>query len=341
MSRYFTDIRLVGTDICENFYGIMEGLFEKIYRVPLWKNPDYVPILAEICEREEIDLAVVVPEPEVLMWSESVDLVPAFLPPPKLGRIALSKSALFDTLADTGLVPAHRIYTRADVLEGKADEFELRPYWLRDCSPGTTSAKGAIKVVEPAEAKAWALLQKEVAVFMASEYLPGRNLACCMLFYDDELLKFVCAERLEYFASHLVLSGITGNTCKGRLINDERVCAIAEKCVRMVAQKTGEPLRGLLTVDLRENRDGIPLVTEINLRHVAFTSAFAAGGANMAEAQLFATLGLSNKIASKEVRFPPGNLFLRDIDGLPLWVENWQNLQLGSALCQTDLKAEH
>ena len=63
----------------------------------------------------------------------------------------------------------------------------------------------------------------------------------------------------------------------------------------------------------------------------AFTSAFAAGGANMAEAQLLATIGLSDKIDRKEVRFPSGNLFLRDIDGLPLWVENWQNPQLGSA----------
>ena len=187
-------------------------------------------------------------------------------------------------------------------------------------------------MVEPAEARAWALLQKDVTVFMASEYLPGRNFACCMLFQDNELLKFVCAERIKYFAGHLFLSGISGNTCQGRLINDARVRATAEECARHIARKTGEPLRGLLTIDMRENCLGAPLVTEVNLRHVAFTSAFAAGGANMAEAQLLATMGLSEKIDRKEVQFPSGNLFLRDIDGLPLWVENWQDPQLGSAV---------
>jgi carbamoyl-phosphate synthase large subunit len=146
-----------------------------------------------------------------------------------------------------------------------------------------------------------------------------------MLFLDDELLKFACAERIKYFAGHLVLSGITGNTCEGRLINDERVRETAEKCLRLLGKKTGETLRGVLTVDLRESRDGTLLVTEVNLRHVAFTSAFAAGGANMAEAQLLATMGLTDKIDRKEVIFPSENLFLRDIDGLPLWVENWQD----------------
>jgi carbamoyl-phosphate synthase large subunit len=329
MSSQFADIRLVGTDICENRYGVREGLFEKIYRVPLWNSPDYMTIIGEICTRAEIDMAIVIPEPEVLMWSESVDIVPALLPPPKLGRIALSKSDLFDVLAGTGLVPSYRIYTRDDILEGKADEFEIRPYWLRDCSPGATSGKGAIKVVESAEARAWAFLQKEVTMFMASEYLPGRNLACCMLFYDDELLKCACAERIKYFAGHLVLSGITGNAREGRLINDDRVRATAEECVRLISKKTNEILRGLLTVDLKENCDGVPLVTEINLRHVAFTSAFSAGGVNMAEAQLLATMGLSDKIDTKDVTFPSGNLFLRDIDGLPLWIQNWKEPQLG------------
>ncbi len=330
-STFFADARLVGTDICDNLYGIREGIFEKIYKVPLCNSADYMPILGTICEHERIDHAIVIPEPEVLAWSESTAPVPVLLPPPKLARIALSKSALYDTLGDTGLAPYYRIYTREEILEGKADAFDTRPYWIRDCSPGSTSAKGALKVDGPAEAKAWALLQKDVTVFMASEYLPGHNFACCMLFQDDELLKFVCAERTKYFAGHLVLSGISGNTCQGRLINDKRVSATAEECVRHIARDTGEPLTGLFTVDMRENREGAPLVTEINLRHVAFTSAFTAGGANMAEAQLLATMGHGDKIDRKEVRFPPGNLFLRDIDGLPQWFENWQDPQVGSA----------
>jgi hypothetical protein len=50
----------------------------------------------------------------------------------------------------------------------------------------------------------------------------------------------------------------------------------------------------------------------------------------MAEAQL--RNNVLDKIDRKEVRFHPDNLFLRDIDGPPLWVENWQDPQVGSAL---------
>jgi len=89
-----------------------EGLFEKTYRVPLWNGSDYVSILHDICERERIDLGIVTPEPEVLAWSESIDVVPALLPPPKLGRIVLSKRILVETIANSGRVPSYSIYTR-------------------------------------------------------------------------------------------------------------------------------------------------------------------------------------------------------------------------------------
>jgi carbamoyl-phosphate synthase large subunit len=324
MSSHFSECRLIGTDICENLYGLGEGLFERIYRVPFWKSNAYKAALRTVCEKETIDFAIVIPEPEVLLWSQSIDFVPAMVPPPRLCSIAICKRSLFDELADTGLVPAYRIYSRKDVLEGRTDGFGMSPYWLRDCTSGTTSGKGALMVTAPDEARAWALLQKQVSLFMASEFLPGRNFACCLLFQNDELLKFVSAERLQYFASHLVLSGITGNTCKGRLINDERVVSTAEKALRTLAERTGETLNGLFTVDLRENNRRVPLVTEINLRHVAFTSIFSDAGVNMAEAQLLATIGSQEKIDRREVAFDRENLFLRDIDGLPRWFDKWQ-----------------
>src|SRR5581483_7215376 len=119
---------------------------------------------------------------------------------------------------------------------------------------------------------------------------------------------------------HLVPSGISGNISRGRLVNDERILAAAEQAVRLIAERQGEPAHGLFTVDFREAADGTPKVTEINVRHTAGTSALAAGGANMSEAQVLASLGRRDEIGEAVVRLPEDTVILRDIDGPPLLV---------------------
>jgi hypothetical protein len=61
------------------------------------------------------------------------------------------------------------------------------------------------------------------------------------------------------------------------------------------SEKNGEPLSGLITVDLRENRNGVPL-----------RLAGQYGGSSVS----CSTMGRSDKIGRKETRFPSGNLFL-------------------------------
>ena len=182
---------------------------------------------------------------------------------------------------------------------------------------------------EPEEAYAWAYLNPEISSYMVAEHLPGRNIACTVLFSGDELLKAGCYERLEYFMGHLAVSGVTGNINRGRLLNDERARNLAEQAVRFVAGLTGEQAHGLLTVDLREDRTGALKVTEINVRHVAATSALADGGANMAEAQVLATLGRLDEIGETVPHFPDDNVILRDIDGAPLLLTGYRELAVG------------
>jgi hypothetical protein len=59
-------------------------------------------------------------------------------------------------------------------------------------------------------------------------------------------------------------------------------------------------------------------VTEINIRHTAATSALAAGGANLAEAQVLASLGREAEIGPVTVAPSGATVILRDIDGVPL-----------------------
>jgi carbamoyl-phosphate synthase large subunit len=289
---------------------------------------------------EAIDLAIIVPEPEVLAWTDLDFPVPALLPPVEFARLAADKAKLYEVLEDTGLVPGFTIHSReelqlckfADLSPGEA------PVWLRDHSVGSTSGKGALLVTNADELRAWVTLNPGISSFMISEFLPGRNFAQCMLFHEGKLLKTACYQRLEYFMGHLVPSGVSGNISRGRLVNEAAALENSLAAIEAVARQTGEEVHGLVTVDLRENEKGQPLITEINLRHTAATSAFAAGGANMVEAHVLATLGRTADIDSSPVEFPPDNLILRDIDGAPLWVPHAEPIEIGGQYRATDCK---
>jgi carbamoyl-phosphate synthase large subunit len=330
-SKWFKNARLVGTDLCHNLYGLYEGLFDCVYKVHPPNDPAYPGLINSICEREKIELAIVSPESEVIFWASHPKPVPILLPPLEFCKISISKRKLYEVLDGTEFVPSFRIVKQSDIVSNTGRELISFPVWARDCSEVSSSGKGAMYLQSLKALKAWALLNKDIEEFMISEYLPGRNYACCLLFDHGKLLKVAIYERIEYFMSKVVMSGISGNISKGRLINDSKVYLSAEQAVQFLCKHTGEEMCGLVTVDLKENRNGIPLVTEINLRHVAATSAFTDGGANMAEAQVLATQGRTHLVGDVEVIFPENNLILRDIDGLPIVTFSHRDKATGEA----------
>lgn len=324
LSKHYSTARIIGTDVCKSWFGLHESLFDKLYRVSDIDESasEYATQISNICKLEKIDLAIVTPEKEVLFWSHNDLGIPATLPPPGLAAIASDKRRLYKVLASTGLVPDFAIHDRSELLGRKAEQVagSKYPRWIRDCSVGSDSGKGALMVNDIEEIRAWVVLNKDIDEFMVSEFLPGRNFAFCMLFDDGKLLNSCSYERLEYLMADTAPSGVTGNICRGRLVNETQVQVNAEAAVRAIADQTGEKISGLLSVDLREDKNGIPLITEINIRHTAATSAYAAGGCNMVEAQIHQTLLRQDLIDTTPVVFPKDNFILRDIDGLPLLV---------------------
>jgi hypothetical protein len=331
MSRRLRDATLVGTDRGGNWYGFFEGLYDRIYLVPDTQDPRYVDVMREICRKEAIDVVVVSPEAEVLYWCGRELPAPTLLPSSRVVRAAVGKKSLYDALGGSGLIPRYGIVTRADLLGRSGLDFDQGPVWLRDFSDASSSGMGAIKVSNAEQAYAWAYLNPEINDYMVAEYLPGRNFACCILFHGDELLKAACYERLDYFMERLVVSGVTGNISRGRLVNDSRLTTTAEQAIRLVSRQHNEPAHGLFTVDMREATDGSPKVTEINVRHTAGTSALAAGGANLAEAQVLASLGRRDEIGDVVVTFAEDNIILRDIDGPPLLLTE-RKLEVGDCV---------
>lgn len=210
------------------------------------------------------------------------------------------------------------------------------PVWIRDFGDGGTSGKGSLLAHTPEELRAWAILNPAIDEFMVSEYLPGRNFACHLLYSKGAVAKIACYERLEYFMARTVMSGISGNISKGRLLNDRRLPEVAMSAIERILLKTGEQMQGIVAIDLREAADGSPMITEINLRHVAATYSFAAAGFNLAEAHLLVTLGRIDNIGTIEMLFPQQNMILRDIDGAPIWIAKYRPTRLGEAIVAAD-----
>jgi len=332
ISTKFRDLHLIGTDICENPYGLYEGLLNRIYRVPRVSDPGYSKLMADICDRERLEAAIVIPELEVLFWAAAGLPIPVALPPARFCQIAVSKRRLYEALEKTGLVPEFRVCSRAELLKEGTHAWRRFPCWIRDFAEGSSSGKGSLLAHDASEIRAWLVLNSKTDQFMLSDYLPGRNFACHLLYDRGRIAKIASYERTEYFMARTAISGVAGNISKGRLVNDPRLPDLADAAVAAILRQTGETMHGLIAVDFREAGHGKPLVTEINLRHVAATHAFAAAGFNLVEAHLLLTLGRVDELGPKELTFPPANRIFRDIDGAPIWLPDYKELLVGQSI---------
>ncbi|MBA7592630.1 hypothetical protein ES708_34820 [subsurface metagenome] len=114
----------------------------------------------------------------------------------------------------------------------------------------------------------------------------------------------------------------------GRLINEDKVYKIATEVIYYICKKISVNANGLLTVDLKEDKNGIPKVTEINVRHVSLNTAFAMAGANIAEDMV--QISLDNEEVFQErglYKYKNNYFILRDIDSEPMIIKEEEVLK--------------
>ena len=102
------------------------------------------------------------------------------------------------------------------------------------------------------------------------------------------------------------------------------------KTIDIVSKATNSVMNGVVVVDMKADRNGIAKVTEINIRYVAYNCCLASAGFNLAEYHLLTTLGRSAELTKgQEIIFPENNRFLRDVDGLPIYIKDYKPLAMG------------
>jgi carbamoyl-phosphate synthase large subunit len=315
--------RFIGVDCNPKAIGLYDNeLFAETYLVPRAGQPGYWEAINRIVREVGIDAAIIIPETEAIEWSKNSGRlerpVRIHLPNPQLAETLYNKAKVHALLDDTGLVPRH-----IEVDPSRVNFADLRSrlgdgFWIR----GTQGAGGlgALRIQEENRMLQWFGLNPSITRYLATEYLPGRNLACKFLYFDGELLMAASAERAGYIMPQSSPSGITGITGFGRLLNEPDALEASRHALMRITQVTGIPLNGMFTVDLKEDADGKPRLTEINIRHVSFTFAFAYAGANFALKELRRMFGLpgGETPADPIHHFNDRYVFIRDLDGLPL-----------------------
>ena len=97
-------------------------------------------------------------------------------------------------------------------------------------------------------------------LFTLSEYLPGRDFACQSVWKSGTPFALRCCERLAYYGGAHRASGVSSTPSLARTVHDSRVAAVCREAIRTLEDDAS----GVFAVDLKENRDGVPCVTEIN-----------------------------------------------------------------------------
>jgi carbamoyl-phosphate synthase large subunit len=150
--------------------------------------------------------------------------------------------------------------------------------------------------------------------FTLSEYLPGRDFACQSLWKDGKLVLIKTCERLSYYGGWNRASGVSSTPQLAKTVRDPRVVQVCTDAVQAIDPKAS----GVFSIDLKEDENGIPCVTEINVgRFFMITNIFdLTGKHNMAVT--YVRLALGEPVDIGEAYDVAQDYYLvRDLDTVP------------------------
>ncbi len=275
--------RIVGTDANPIHLALSQA--DVNYELPPVRNPDYITQLNRVIEREEVDFVHAQPDVEVYFLSEHRDEVSArtLLPVHETIRLCADKQALAERLAAAAIPTGE---TRAvaeekdlaDAVDGLLASNDR--VWVR--ARRGAGSRASLPVTSPEQAILWARYWGANGIamsdFMVAEFLPGREFAFQSIWQDGKLVTSQARERVEYLFGYLTPSGQTSSPAVARTVHRQDVNDIATAAI----QAADPEATGIFCVDLKENKNGVPCVTEINAGRFFTTSIFfSTAGCNM------------------------------------------------------------
>ncbi|MCW4024588.1 MAG: ATP-grasp domain-containing protein [Candidatus Bathyarchaeota archaeon] len=264
-------MHIVGTEASEYFQFMAPT--KTTYKVPLAKDPSYIDTLNEIIQKENIDFLHAQPDVEVEVISENREKLnaPVYLPSKQAVLACQDKFESARVWKQKDIPVAKTILIKKEEDIDRAFEELGSPIWIR--ATHGAGGRGSTPADNRETAVSWIRYWKARNVdweFIAQEHLPGRNIAFHSVWKDGELITSMSRERLEYIYAYLAPSGIMGTPAVQKTVHNEIVNKVGTEAVLAIDGN----FSGIASVDLKENKDGVPCVTEINPGRMFTTSFF-------------------------------------------------------------------
>lgn len=316
------EAKLIGVDANPKALGFyIQGLVDEMRIIPRADNPDYWSVIKELIEEFKIDFALIQPEYEVTAWGNYLKEhgaypCPTLIPPVEHTNALMNKARMAELMKGTSYIPKTVTLTQSDLNFDSVEQEIGFPCWIR-ASVGS-GGLGSLKINSRQELEAWLFIHKEVPEFTVSEFLTGRHLANQMLYLDGKLIKNAGLHCAEYVMADIAPSKVTGNTSFGRFINEEKLLAFCEEVMDFIEKETGVKPNAVYSFDLKEDSEGNLKVTEINIRHMAYTGIMGQVGFDLVGDTVKYLTGNFDKIEQGRYYFDSDYIFLRDVDEQPI-----------------------
>lgn len=321
------EYKLIGCDIDKKAMGFfMEGLLDEYYVCPRCTSNEYFPWMEKLVYEKNIDFAFVQPESEIVEWGDFFEKNGRYPCPVFMGSKALSeslrdKSIMAELLEGTEFIPKTIKVTQSNPRFEDVENMIGFPCWIR--ATEGTGGLGSLKLDDVSSYKSWLFINSQIPEFTVSEFLAGRHLANQMLYYNGEYVRGAALECAEYVMANTAPSHVTGNTHFGRFLNEDAINTFCDNCIKYLEKKLNVPAHGILSFDLKEDKNGQLKVTEINIRHMAYTGVMAEVGFDLIEdtIQIMLDGNCDNVERAPYYHYDKSYVFLRDVDVEPIVLE--------------------
>ena len=322
------DYKLIGCDINEKAIGFfMKDLLDEYYVCPCCTAPEYFSWMEKLVVEKQIDYAFVQPESEIVEWGKYYDKngkypCPVFMGSTRLSVSLKDKSIMADILEGTEFIPKTIKVTQDNPRYEDVEKEIGFPCWIR--ATEGTGGLGSLKLDSISGYKNWLSIHSEIPEFTVSEFLTGRHLANQMLYYNGEYVKGAALECVEYVMANTAPSRVTGNTHFGRFLNDDSINEFCDRCIKYIEKKLDICAHGILSFDLKEDKDGNIKVTEVNIRHMAYTGVMAEIGFDLIEdtIKIMENGNCDSVERAPFYHYDKPYIFLRDVDVEPIILES-------------------
>lgn len=322
------DYKIIGCDVEKKAMGFfIKGLVDEYYVCPRCDSVDYFPWIEKIVKMKNIDYAFVQPEAEIVEWGDYFDKhgkypCPTFMGCKLLSESLRDKSIMAELLKDTDFIPKTIKVTQDNPKFEEVEKTIGFPCWIR--ATEGTGGLGSLKLENIDSYKSWLFINAKIPEFTVSEFLTGRHLANEMLYYNGEYVKGAALECVEYVMANTSPSHVTGNTHFGRFLNEDKINKFCDDCIKYLEKKLGVVAHGILSFDLKEDKNGNMKVTEVNIRHMAYTGVMAHVGFDLIEdtIKIMEDRNCDNVERIPYFHYTKPYVFLRDVDVEPIILDS-------------------